>query len=446
MIDISKKLTKDEGFPIHVFGQNVADSMRFVSSQYNIPIDYMGAIGLFTLAGLSGSMYVGNANGGIKTMLYMMIVGPSGVGKTPAYRVMCSNIIKEQFKVAFERYREDLVAWKNAERIASKAGTPFEMRKPTLAVRMMTDGTPEGMIKKMDKSPCGFGVYYDEAEKIYNLTKYRKGSGGSTDFWNEIWNGDPYYDVKADEEREMYVQNPSASLCVGVQPDVLDKIITPESIRKGLSSRMLFCESDYITLNETIDPFGPKAVMCNEWTEIISSLHNKGLNNFFKDDVPYVANFTSDAMRMFTDKVNELLRLANVDILKVKKSDFTEIIVSYNSKMNQYFPRFCLLMAIFKDHMNPVITPECIENATEIYDYFLRNGYSILNKVFDQHQADLNATELKLLNALPDAFTSELASLTCAAIGLNEKYFLVAMGRGLAKKIRKVARGNYEKL
>jgi hypothetical protein len=446
MIDISHKVPKANSFPIEIFGAETADSMIKVAAHYNIPVEYMGNMAMFTLAGLSGGMYIGNVNGGVKTMLYIMMIGPSGVGKTPAYRILCSSIVKDQFKKSHDQYQENLRIWKIKERAASRNGDEFTEPKPVLAVRMMTDGTPEGMIKKMYHSPCGFGVYYDEAGKVYNLTKYRGSGGGSADFWNEIWNGDPLHDVKADDERERYVHSPAASLCIGIQPDKLNQVITRESMDNGLSARMLFCESDYIHLNEDVNIFDNPPAISNNWRDIVSALHNKGLTNFFKDSAPYIVNFRASARQRYQHEVKRMLKDSNKYIMLSKKEDVSRIIISYRSKISQYFSRFCLLLAIYDDFSGPVISDKNVHDAALLRDYYFENGRTILTRLFNSAQEGISINEQLLFAELPENFTSSDCKEACEKLKLSSNYYSIALARGLKDKVRRISRGQYEKL
>lgn len=434
-------------FPLQVFGPAIAESMRFCAKQYNIPPQYMGLTGLFVLSSLSGAMYIGEANGGIKTMLYCMLIGPSGVGKTPPFDLLYGNICNDIYSEQYKIYREEIKIWQMNKRNAERKNEPFTIAQPTCPVRMIQDGTPEGMIKKAELSHAGFGIYFDEGGDMQGVNKYR-GGGSSNNFWNRLWNGKAFHDVKADEDRERYVKNPAISLLVGIQPDKIGDIITMDGIKSGIAARMLIVESDYLHL-EYPDPFGAKVQMCPEWCEVVTWLFKHGLTQYNANSSPIHAKFDTQARNLFLKYTRALIDESNRRIVMRRGGDESEAYIAYCAKLSNYFSRFCLLLAILDNQMAPQIQLKHVENAKLLYDYFAETAKGVLKRLFSEHNTGLKSIDEQLIEMLPGQFTSIEAERICEKLNLSKKYFSTNFVREKYKGI--IARvpaqkGIYEKL
>lgn len=434
-------------FPLHIFGPEIENSMRFCAKQYNIPPQYVGLTGLFVISSLSGSMYIGEANGGIKTMLYCMMIGPSGVGKTPPYDLLYGNICNETFNKERELWKQEHHLWKLNQRLADKKNEQFSAPEPICNVRMIQNGTPEGMIKKAETSNCGFGIYFDEGGAMKDINKYR-GGGSSNDFWNLLWNGKPFHDVKADQDRERYVSNPAMSLMVGIQPDKVKDIITMDAIKSGIAARMLIVESDYIHL-EFNDPFGKKVEMCESWKEVVHGLFAYGLKQYTADSKPFKVQFDQQAKIEYTRLNRQLIEESNQRIFMRKGGDESEAYIAYCAKLHQYFSRFCLILAILDNYTGPLITLKHVTNAKLLYDYFAETARIVLRRIFSEHYTGLPEKDQELILRLPDTFTALEAQVLCEKLNLSKKYFSTNFSREKYKGIigrQNGQKGVYEKL
>lgn len=439
--------TAAEGsFPIDVYPAEIAASFIQLSQQYNIPLDYLGLTGLFTISGLAGGMYRGDLNGGIKPIIYACLVGPSGVGKTPAYKQLCENIINPLRAEYYDRYKQELKAYNEEKAQAKQANAPFEKDPPVKKVRMITDATLEALTKYAELCAAGFGVVYDEGGRFFNSANAYKKDTSSVDFWNELWNGTAYEILRVDSERDRHITQSATSVIIGMQRDRLLKFFNEDTVASGLLNRFLIVESDYILLNENVQPFAPKGAVHNAWADLVRHLFAKGIQ--FVRGTETGVQFEEIAKQQFTAISAQLIREANKNIISAKKDDASRLMVAYVSKLTAYLPRLALVLAILDNPSNPLIRYENVTNAKRLYDYFKETASKILFTINEQTASGLSENQQKLFDALPDVpFSQSEASIICEELNLSKKFFLMNFSRVFAKTnlIKKLEKGLYEK-
>lgn len=437
--------TNFKHFPWDIFSDTIYNNFKHISKNFNIPIDYLGVEALFSIGSLSGNMYVADMNGGAKPILYIAKIGPSTVGKTPAHHKICGDIIKPLRIENDNDYRQRLKEYKQRQRDAVKTKHDFDEDPPIKKIRIIEGGTVEAIAKHSTTSPAGFGVIYDEGARMFtDATGYSK-SSSAVEFWNEMFNGKTYELTRVDSERERFIQNAGVSVNIGLQSDRMDKYFDEDTLQSGLLNRFLIVESDYMELNERVDFFNKQNNVCDEWRQLMIYLFKKGVA--FEAGTQKLVEFTEDAKLMLNGIGNKMIRESNIHIKTIKQGDPSKYIASYRGKLFGYLPRLALILAIYKNPHNPVITEKEIWGADKLCEYFQQTANKVLRKLFQTGNTGLNENEKALYDALPQEFNTERAVATCLDLGLNENFFAIAFVRKYKKGfiIRK-GRGSYEKI
>ena len=165
--------------PLDVFPAKLQDMVLALARQENYSIEY-------TMASLiaAASTAIGNAvniriRGGwvSSPILYMILVGRPGMGKTPpldfAFRPIRKRDAKiiKQFKIDMENYNSILESQKG-----KKDDRPSLPPKPILKRTIISDFTPEALIRALNDNPRGVAVYVDEIMGMFNaVNQYSKG-------------------------------------------------------------------------------------------------------------------------------------------------------------------------------------------------------------------------------------------------------------------------------
>lgn len=440
-------LPKKERFPFEVFDKRLVDSFKRIAFRENIPIDYMGTTALFVISALAGNMYQTELNGSIRNIIYAMLIGPSGVGKTPAYVQLCEKIISPYVIAYQQAHKERLEQYLIAKENARISKQKFEEKEPVFYKRVTQGGTMEGIIANAAKAAPGFGIYYDEGMKMINSPNAFKKDTTSTDFWNEMWNGGTYSELRADDKLSRDVSNTCISVIIGMQTDRVQQIFTPDAISSGLSSRFIITNSDYILLNEDIDMFDHQQDYISDWwREIVIYLFKHGYE-FDHRSIPTLIKFTDDAKTAYNDLCKRLITESNINRATLRVGDLSQLMISYDSKLFKYVGRFVSILSILDNYHAPVITADHVRNAEKLYRYYRSQAMDLFNKVNIEVQTQLTIHEKNLLDLLPDRFTSSEARQKCEDLGLSDRFFDMCYTRKFKNGfIKKTGRGEYQKL
>lgn len=448
MIEIKTNLATT--FPLDIFGEDIANSFQEIAEYHSIPIDYLASTALWTISSLSGNMYQ-VPELPTKIILYILLLGPSSLGKSVAYRTLCEDIIRKSEVQLYTEFEQKLADWNERQDLYKKskdekAQPPGPM--PKRKIRIVTSATTEAIIHYATFNPAGFGMYFDEGKTMYSGGAYKK-ENNSVDFWNKAWNGDIFNELRVDHMRERFVENPAISVLAGMQTDRIEEMFSKDTRESGLINRFLFTSSDYITLNENVDFFGEKKTVSPEWADIVTRLYRKGCEFFIEEDSPFnpvkKILLTPDAKTQFNKTASELTAKANDLIRSLKEGDGRKSIVAYWGKLFAYFKRLMPIIAIMRDPDHPEIDLQVVQDAERIYQYYRDQAKHILAGIISQEQTDLNENELRLYNMLPDKFTASEAEQIAEAMKFSRSYFHTAYRRKYGRGFLRKAEGYYFK-
>lgn len=450
MIEIKTK--QSAGFPLDIFEPEIAQSFQDLAKYYSIPIDYVASSALWTISSLSGNMY-DVPELPMKIILYSMLLGPSSLGKSVAFRVVCEDIIKTREIETYAKFQTKLADWNERNDIykKTKSGESAEPPGPVprRKIRIITSATTEAIIHYATFNPAGFGMYFDEGKAMYSGGAYKK-ENNSVDFWNKAYNGDMFNELRVEQERERFVINPAISVLAGMQSERITEMFSKDTRESGLINRFLFTSSDYIELNEDVDYFGEKKGICNEWKSIVSTLYDRGCEFFIEEGSPFNPvkriYFNPDGKIAFKKAAKRLTAQANELIRGLKEGDGTKNIIAYWGKLFTYFKRFMPILAIIRDQDHPEINSVIVDQAEKLYYYYRDQARKVLSGIINQEQTDLNENESLLLNNLPDRFTASEAELIADSLKFSKSYFYNTYRRKYSKGFLIKKEGIYTKI
>lgn len=432
------------GFPLHIYPPHIQTSFAQLAQQYSIPLDYLGVTGLFVIGALAGNMYRGIMLEEIKPIIYACVVGPSGVGKSPAYKHLCDYIIAPLQAQTMHNYKAELKSYKEREAAARFAKEPFTEEPPIKKLRTITDATLEAITMHAVTSPAGFGVVYDEGERFFSGANAYKRDTSSVGFWNEMWNGRGYNIVRVDSEKDRHIDSAAISVIIGMQRERLLKFFNEDTIASGLLNRFLICESDYIFINENNDPFAYGAQVHPYWQELVTRLYHKGVQ--YVPGTEHKVYFQPEAQQRMREVLRGLTVQSNADIKEAKEGKELQLLIAYASKLHAYVPRLAVILAIMDNTEQPQITVEHVNNALRLHQYFKETARRMLLNISGVAESGLNEKQLQFFQELPLEFTTSDAISISARMGLSRNWFSMQMSRNLFKGfITKTGRGNYEK-
>lgn len=441
------------GFPIEIFGYRVAESFKDLAIANSIPLDYIGTAALTSVAGLSGNMYRTEL-ADIKNIFYSMLVGPSGLGKSPAFRLVCGDVIKDIRSETELEYRRKKKAYDEEVKRLNKGQKP-DQAKPLHIVRVANSGTPEALMRHAEFSKAGLFLNYDEGGTFFNsIGAYKKESDNiAFDFWNTNWNGGNTFILRTDEDRERFVNNTSISTLLGMQTERVASFFTGNAMASGIASRFLMCISDYIPLNR-VDPFSDRKEPAEDWKALLVALFNRGINYALTPDVkPVVIYFEEDAKTAYTELCNRLIKEADERRLSRSNDAYSEYMINYDSKLYQYAGRFLIPLCLINNYSDPRITTEIIHSSELLYRFFRAQAEKVITPLADQHTLNISGQAKTLLDSIGNDLQTGIFGMdeikkACKALKINEKCwhrFFNSYYKPLGF-IEKRGKGTYEKL
>lgn len=165
--------------PLDAFPVKIQDMILALSRQENYSIEYMMASLLIAVSTAIGNAINIRIRGGwiSNPALYMILVGRPGMGKTPpldfAFRPIRKHDAKaiKQFKLEMEQYNSLVENNKG-----KKEGTTPLPDKPVLRRTIISDFTPEALMRALDDNQRGVVVYVDEIMGMFNaVNQYSRG-------------------------------------------------------------------------------------------------------------------------------------------------------------------------------------------------------------------------------------------------------------------------------
>ena len=189
----------------------------------------------------------------VPSILWTGIVGESGTSKTPAFKLVVRPIRKRQQK-ALRRYTEEmreheaelahhdkaLAAWKRDKK--TDEPPPVKPEPPQAERLVVSDTTVEALAPILLANPRGLLLARDElAGWIGSFDRYAGGKGGADAAnWLSIHNGESIIvDRKTGSPRTIFVPRASVSVCGGIQPAILNRVLGSEHRESGLLARFL---------------------------------------------------------------------------------------------------------------------------------------------------------------------------------------------------------------
>ena len=228
--------------PLDAFPDKLQDMVLALSRRENYSLEY-------TMASLlaAASTAIGNAvnirirGGWISSpILYMILVGRPGMGKTPpldfAFRPIRKRDAKtiKQFKADMEYYDSILESQKG-----KKDERPPLPPKPILKRTIISDFTPEALIRALDDNPRGVAVYVDEIMGMFNaVNQYSKGQ--LIEQLLTAFSGKPLDVSRCSMPIPIHIEQPFINIVGTMQTSRVHELVDKGYKDNGLLDRIIF--------------------------------------------------------------------------------------------------------------------------------------------------------------------------------------------------------------
>ena len=402
--------------PLDAFPAKIQDMILALARQENYSIEYMMASLLVAVSTAIGNAVNIRIRGGwiSNSALYMILVGRPGMGKTPpldfAFRPIRKHDAKiiKQFKLDMEHYNSLVENGK-----AKKDNSSPLPDKPILRRTIISDFTPEALMRALDDNQRGIVVYVDEIMGMFNaVNQYSKGQ--LIEQLLTAFSGKPLDISRCSMPIPIHIEHPFINIVGTMQTTQLDEDSSSASFDK------------YSAMWESII----NKVISLPFTET----EDNGLTQKILD-------FSSEAKAFFTNWRNEAIRAVN----QIQDDGLVD---SRVIKAPMITARLALVLQILRWACDEVhkdfVDIDSAKSAIALSEYF-ENCYVNIQKYMLRESVEPQKREL--LDCLSANFTTADALQAGKEVGLSERsvmYSLVNLATN--KIIKKVKRGEYEKL
>ncbi len=433
--------------PLNAFPSKIQDMVLALARQENYSIEYMMASLLVALSTAIGNAVNIRIRGGwiSNPALYMILVGRPGMGKTPPLDFVFRPIRKHDAK-AIKQFKSDMDQYNNI--IEGNKGkkencTPLP-EKPILQRTIISDFTPEALMRALDDNQRGIVVYVDEIMGMFNaVNQYSKGQ--LIEQLLTAFSGKPLDISRCSMPMPIHIEHPFVNIVGTMQTTRMHELINKGYKDNGLIDRIIFVYpssqkiSDWQDEENTFTTFEKYSSI---WENIINKVmslpfvvHEDG------EIVSDILDFSSEAKAYFINWRNDTVHAVN----QIQDDGLVD---SRVMKTPMITARLALVMQILRWACGEVhkdfVDIGSTKSAIALSEYF-ENCYANIQKY--TLVEGIEPQKKELLDCLSATFTTADAIQAGKDAGLSERsvmYSLVSLTTN--KIIKKIKRGEYEKL
>jgi hypothetical protein len=434
--------------PLNAFPSKIQDMILVLSRQENYSIEYTMASLLVAVSTAIGNAVNIRIRGGwiSNPALYMILVGRPGMGKTPpldfAFRPIRKHDAQavKQFKLEMEQYNNLIESYKG-----KKENTTPLPDKPILRRTIISDFTPEALMRALDDNQRGIVVYVDEIMGMFNaVNQYSRGQ--LIEQLLTAFSGKPLDISRCSMPIPIHIEHPFINIVGTMQTTRMHELIGKGYKENGLIDRIIFVYpssqeiSDWqLDEDSSFATFEKYSAM---WKSIIDKVVSLPfVENENGGNIQNILDFSSEAKAYFTNWRNNAIRTIN----QIQDDGLVD---SRVIKTPMITARLALILQILRWACGEVhkdfVDIDSTKSAIALSEYF-ESCYSDIQKYMLQESIEPQKKEL--LDCLSATFTTADAIQAGKEVGLSERsvmYSLVNLATN--KIIKKIKRGEYEKL
>ena len=434
--------------PLNAFPSKIQDMILVLSRQENYSIEYTMASLLVAVSTAIGNAVNIRIRGGwiSNPALYMILVGRPGMGKTPpldfAFRPIRKHDAQavKQFKLEMEQYNNLIESYKG-----KKENTTPLPDKPILRRTIISDFTPEALMRALDDNQRGIVVYVDEIMGMFNaVNQYSRGQ--LIEQLLTAFSGKPLDISRCSMPIPIHIEHPFINIVGTMQTTRMHELIGKGYKENGLIDRIIFVYpssqeiSDWqLDEDSSFATFEKYSAM---WKSIIDKVVSLPfVENENGGNIQNILDFSSEAKAYFTNWRNNAIRTIN----QIQDDGLVD---SRVIKTPMITARLALILQILRWACGEVhkdfVDIDSTKSAIALSEYF-ESCYSDIQKYM--LKASIEPQKKELLDCLSATFTTADAIQAGKEVGLSGRsvmYSLVSLATN--KIIKKVKRGEYEKL
>ena len=396
-----------EPFPVNTFPKSLQNYIVESAAALNIDPAYVGPSVLAVTASVIGSAWgVELKNSWSEpAIVWLATVAVSGSGKSPGLdaaiepiRAIQKDADKryKEVQMKFEKeqtlYNQSLTLWKAAQKKDLSQELPEKPIEPIIETYIVDDTTPEALVEILEQNPFGVCLPKDELSgwiggfDAYSSKKAEKDLA----FWLAVHGGRSYRSNRKTEKKLAIASTPAVSICGGIQPGILRKILTKNEhfFEAGLAARILFAMPPDRSQHWTDDDVDDTTRL--QYQNIIKKIIGlRSGKDPLNPEEPCIVKLSKSASKLFIEFYN-----ANADERAAMASETQK---AFWPKLTGYAARIALVFHIAKwvegsTTERLVLDGTTMEEAIRLTQWFKRESLRIVETVRGEAaQVDLEA-------------------------------------------------------
>lgn len=330
----SSQVTEVVALPRALLPKKLRCFARETARAIGCPVDYVVGFMLAIAGAAIGTSAVAEIKRGWvePALLWLVVIGPSGDGKTPALRAVARPLYDMQEEARLEFGRE-YAEWQDAE---GDDGGP----QPILDRHFLDDTTVEAMAPVLADNPKGIPLINDELSVwVRGMGQYKRtGAGADRSFWMKSWAMQPWSITRVShrDRPPLLLSMPFVSVVGGIQPDLLPELVDDRGREDGFLARVLpvfpaslpVAGANDLTVSHEADAAWQRCV------ERLRKLHVEDVDGKL---TPTILPFTAAAQHHFNAFLDAIAA-------EVNAPDFPLILRASWMKLRSYAARLALIL------------------------------------------------------------------------------------------------------
>ncbi|MFO7802065.1 MAG: DUF3987 domain-containing protein [Desulfovermiculus sp.] len=344
-------------FPLDVLPFYFQESIQQAVKAFSVPPEVPAATLLSLVGALIGRSRAAVVKSGWTEHpnLYIVIVAPSGMGKSPCVRAFMKSIFREEkrrfdeFQQALAQYQEEMNARKRMKQ--NELGPPPE--KPTWKQIYVEDATEEALTDALSANAKGILWYVDEISGlIMNLGRYRNDgkSDGPKARLMSAYDSGPWKRTRKSGDNA-FISHACLSILGTLQPALLPNLFADIDAASGFLPRFIFVRAE---------PSGPPLwtdeSFDGEYRERIDQLVGDLMSREMGEEPAYIG-LTTEAQPLYREWYNEQARepWVNFDAQQYE---------ALSAKLRGQCARLALILHVLECHAQGMDDTQPIQPAT----------------------------------------------------------------------------------
>jgi hypothetical protein len=428
-----------KSFPFDTLPLKAQELVKGAKTALGIPSDILAASMLFTSASAAGNTVELEIKKGFtqKPVFYMVLVGLPNSNKSGALKFALAPIQKQDTE-NFQLYKAQNDAWE-AEQAKPKKERE-EIDKPIFSRAVISDTTPEALVRALQESPRGLTLYRDELAGWWkDFNRYHQGS--EQEFFLSAWSLAPLCTdrISSDPTR---LPNVFLSVVGTIQPGVIEEMAKGTRSVNGFLDRFLFC--------------WPEGLEKPRWTDDEISLY---LVKDYEEAINRLLGLTFDpegkAHRLTLSKEakKQLFKFFNDDNKRLCDEAENEHLAGIYGKFDFHIIRLVISLHLLhwafsgQEELSLQVEPQTVTQAIEVGEYFRTQTLKVYHAIHQASPVDkLPANYRKLYEALPETFKTGEGEAIAKKQEIPKRTFRDFLARQKGTLFEKLKYGEYSKI